>query len=368
MRRLVGALAIAALYADGAHGAGVDVESADGVLIPAKLLEKEISNFPPTERRAGREGWVRMSFCVGTDGAVRNPIVVASSGVGAFEREALRTLGTRRYAPATLDGGPVEQCLNGVLLMYRFDSTAKGARTKFVNRWKRVSAAIAAGRLDDASRGISSLEPLNIYESAFLALLWADFARAQGDRPQEIRRLGAVLWFADYIEAQTLASVRRRLFYLQVQEGQYGFALSLFEALEMEKDVLTEDERRTGERLRNAVRGDAILATPLRLRDTVAGEEGASFSAVRVLRSAFGFADVEGEVNRFELRCQAKWYSSPVLTDRTWHVPRKWGECTLFVFGAPEGAVQLREYPDSDAQSSSPAPDAPAASTAATAD
>lgn len=365
MRRHGWVLAVVAVAAGSVRGSETADSHTAGEFVPAKLIEQEQSTFPVTERRAGREGSVRVSFCIAADGAVKDPIIVGSSGAEAFEREALRTIRTRKYAPATFDGRPVEQCLNGALLMFQIDPVQRAARTKFINKWKRVSAAIASARHGDALTGLSHLEPLNNYETAYLTLLWAEYARATGDRLHEIRRLAAFLWFDDYVEAQALLNARRRLFYLMVQEGQYASALWQYDALESEHaDALTEDERRAGGRLRDAVRGGAILATPLRLRDTVAGETGRAFWSVDVLRSAFGFADVEGALDRFELRCQAKWYSSPVLTDRTWHVPGEWGACRLFVFGAPDAAVELREYPDGDAQPSSPVVDARAAATA----
>ena len=170
MRRQRWVLVVVAVAAICVRGSETEDSPTVGEFVPAKLIEQENSTFPVTERRAGREASVRVSFCIASDGAVKDPIVVGSSGVEALEREALRAIRTRRYAPATFDGRPVEQCLNGALFIFRLDPVQRSARTKFINKWKRVSAAIASGRHDDALRGLSHLEPLNNYETAHLTL------------------------------------------------------------------------------------------------------------------------------------------------------------------------------------------------------
>jgi TonB family protein len=368
MRRHEGKFALAAVVALGAMLGGV---SAASVYVPARAIEREPPSFPLGARIEAREGWVRTSFCVDSTGAVRDPVVIASSGGAPFEREAVRAVRKWTYAPATLDGRAVEQCFTGALVVFQLTPVEPGARTTFVSQWKRIRKDIAAGRAEAAAKSLSRLEPWNNYEYTHATMLRAELARAQGDAALEARLLQSVVWFRQYLDPEAEVSVHRRLFFLMLDQGQFASALSTYESLAtVHADSLTEWEQRAGEGLRAAVRSDKVLATPLRLRDRADGESGVATSSTRLIRRAFGFADATGQFDRFELRCNAKWYTAEVRTDQTWTVPESWGDCTLFVFGEYDGSVRLLERPDRGAQppASPPSSEAPAASAAATAD
>jgi hypothetical protein len=80
-----------------------------------------------------------------------------------------------------------------------------------------------------------------------------------------------------------------------------------------------------------------------------------------LLRREFGFARIEGQVDRFELRCDWRRVVGEVNTSDAWRVPDSWGNCDVFVFGDPGARVRLVEFPPpATAGPEAPPPAAPA--------
>lgn len=55
--------------------------------------------YPAGARAAGLEGWVRVRYAVGADGAVLNPQVLEASPEGVFDASARAAVARWRYAP-----------------------------------------------------------------------------------------------------------------------------------------------------------------------------------------------------------------------------------------------------------------------------
>jgi outer membrane biosynthesis protein TonB len=93
--RLLGTTTIAvAVLAATSSRATVDRDKSTitGSFSPAKPIERHNPLYPDASRNAGRGGWVGISFCIDTTGAVAAAVVVDSSRAGEFEKTALAAL------------------------------------------------------------------------------------------------------------------------------------------------------------------------------------------------------------------------------------------------------------------------------------
>ena len=93
-----------------AVGGGVDRDA-----VPQVRIQPD---YPIQARQKGIEGWVDVQFTVGSDGSVRNPVVLNAEPKKIFDRAALQAVKGWKYNPKIEDGRPVER--RGLKVRIRF--------------------------------------------------------------------------------------------------------------------------------------------------------------------------------------------------------------------------------------------------------
>ena len=66
---------------------------------PLRFVQGAMPTYPAAAKAAGLEGWVRVRYAVGADGAVGNPQVVEAAPEGVFDAAARAAVARWRYAP-----------------------------------------------------------------------------------------------------------------------------------------------------------------------------------------------------------------------------------------------------------------------------
>ena len=331
-----------------------------GVFERAKRIDTTLPRFPAEARSQWLEGWVLASFCIGVDGKLRDPVIERSSGQKEFEREVLRTLPKWTYQPATQNGSPVEQCSVSVRISFSLQGAQYGARGAFVRKYRQASRLIEEGKLFEAGQVLDELKPSNNYESGRLAFARARVAEAAGKPAERLKHMRMALYFEDGIEKKHRGPAKRSVFALEVSQGEYAAALDRFrELMKDHGDELSVPEKLAGEQLEALVAGPKAIATPGELECRCDKENGEPLWSARLLRREFGFIDIEGEVERFEVRCETKQFAAKVAADKRWKIPPSWGDCTLFVFGAEGAKFRVVEMPEQVASVEAPAPATP---------
>ncbi|HPF25658.1 MAG TPA: energy transducer TonB [Steroidobacteraceae bacterium] len=92
--------------------AGASQPAAAAAVVAANTLENVRfvqPRYPAAARSRGRDGWVEIEFTVGTDGAVKDPQVLAAEPNGVFEDSALDAVRRWRYKPVMQNGTVIEQ-------------------------------------------------------------------------------------------------------------------------------------------------------------------------------------------------------------------------------------------------------------------
>jgi len=346
----VALVAVAHAFPASATESGLDTTSITGSFAPAKPVKRENPRYPTKAVAGAMGGWVRASFCVEPSGAVADVIIKGSSRAGGFEPNVLAALPRWRYQPAQFRGQPIRQCGLEVLLQFEMPG-AKGVRAEFMPKWQAIVSLVTNGQLDEAATQIDALESWNNYEEARLDVLRAYIARARGDSTAELRAWNAALSLPGNLEPALLANALHRVFALNLQAKQLATALANYRSLEA-TGAQTDAEREAVKELTEAIRGPAMLVTPGLMDENDERQVGAAVWRVPLLRTAFGFHDVNGNVARVEVRCADHGYVGPFAIDQTWNIPLSWGACSLYVHGDGGATLNLIEYPAENGQPS----------------
>jgi TonB family protein len=89
---------------------------------PAAPVERQPPAYPDSAGDA--EGTVKLSFKIGADGHVHDAAVIDSNPKSVFDSAALAALANWIYRPRTVNGKPVEQPDNAILLRFKPDAPA----------------------------------------------------------------------------------------------------------------------------------------------------------------------------------------------------------------------------------------------------
>lgn len=92
---------------------------AGGYNRPMQLIHEVGPAYPEQAKAAGVQGWVKVGYDIGADGAVENLVLLASQPPGVFDHAALKAVAQWRYRPALVDGAPKR--MSGVVSTLRFE-------------------------------------------------------------------------------------------------------------------------------------------------------------------------------------------------------------------------------------------------------
>ena len=83
---------------------GCAAPGGDGVP-PLRFLQGAMPTYPTAAKAAGLEGWVRVRYAVGADGAVLNPQVLEASPEGVFDAAARAAVAALALCPGSSGTG-----------------------------------------------------------------------------------------------------------------------------------------------------------------------------------------------------------------------------------------------------------------------
>jgi protein TonB len=94
---------------------GTQITLDEGAARPVVRIEPK---YPPQAARDGIQGWVKLTFSIGTQGQVMDVQVIDAQPKRTFDREARRALGKWKYKPQIVAGKPQQQ--NGLTVVLDF--------------------------------------------------------------------------------------------------------------------------------------------------------------------------------------------------------------------------------------------------------
>lgn len=312
----------------------------------AVAIEQREPGYPGGSVRRGQEGWVRMSYVVTADGRAIDPVILNSSGGGGFEVEAKQAVPEWRFEP-----GEVELPYNIVNIRSEINRGRDAATSNFIRRTKRILTHLHSEEVADARKQADAAYDMggwNLYEST---MLWLMMGRVEGAEDNNVGKLemytrALEMGNSTAIPSDDRVELLEKIFLLQSHFQQYAAALRTIERL---KDVRGNEEavKRTESRVAEMERmlaGDEITTAKATVHNPCDCDDGEPIWHYVPARRTFSFAGANGNVERFEARCEGQRISGAVEPGKTWTLAPEWGFCRVIVFGDDGATFDFLEH------------------------
>lgn len=319
----------------------------------AKPLEQAAPRYPKRALQKGQEGWVELSYIVGTDGLVYDPIIEDSSGISAFEGRALQTVKGWRFEPATWKDKPIEQAHTKVRVMFAIDGQQRrrGAGQKFIRREKKFNQFLKEGDLEAAGEWLNAsfeVAEWNLYETTRLWISSYYLYAAREDDMNQLKSLSRASSGRKFVRPATSAEILRTKFVVEARLGKLVDALETYELLLGEESAISDEDplAEFAEDFRNFISSGKTIATDA-LVETEGEECCDAVWGHQLFRRKFVLDNIEGEIKELDIRCDWQRASEKeIYVGKVWEIPASWGTCSLYVHGNEGTTFRLLELSD----------------------
>jgi hypothetical protein len=207
--------------------------------------------------------------------------------------------------------------------------------------------AAARGVADEALR----INGWTLYESTLLWLMVGRVAGAEGNDIEKLEMYRRGLAVSDEVSLRSDArrDLLEDIFELEFQFGQYAAALRTFESLKGLRGTSEVVQRLSAQAdaIRTTLDSDAVIVAKATIMNPCDCDGGKPLWDYSPMRRTFSFANISGNVDRFEARCERQRISDKVRPGQTWSLDEAWGFCRVFVFGDDKATFDfLGHLPD----------------------
>lgn len=316
--------------------------------VAASAVEQTAPAFPDGKMRRGQEGWVRLNFVVGTDGSAVDPIIVDSSGGKLFEESALAVVSSWRFKPS--EAG-TELANNNVDVRFEIEGERDRASRNFLRRYRGIVHALYYVNLDKARDQVDMANEFggwNLYESTMLALLNGRLEGAEGDDVGQLEHYRRALAVSNRaaLDGEQRREVISKILELEIGTQQYGAAFITLEELRAEPGSDADLAGITDEvtRLESSIGSSEPIVANATIYNPCDCDAGDPLWIYSPVRRSFSFDELNGNVERFEARCENNRINAQVETGTKWSLPADWGSCQVFVFGDDAATFDFIEH------------------------
>ncbi len=312
----------------------------------AVAVELDNPDYPGDTVRRGQEGWVRMSFVVTPDGRAVDPIILDSSGGGGFETEARAILEKWRFEP-----GDAEVPWNFVDIRTEINRGKDRITNNFGRRYQRVMRHLYDEENEAARSQIDETYKVggwNLYEST---MFWLMMGRVEGVEDDHAGKLEAysralAMGKSNAITNEDRATLLERIFLLQVHFNQLAAANRThirLQGVEENEESLQRLAERIAE-VQAKLDNDATLTAKAVIYNPCDCDEGEPLWVYSPARRTFSFANTDGNVERFEARCETGRIGDDIEPGKSWTLAPEWGSCRVIVFGKDGATFDFLEH------------------------
>jgi hypothetical protein len=318
-------------------------KDACGTFVNAKRISTITPIFPSqykSNMESGEifdsEAVVMLHYTVAKDGGVKDVVLDRVFGPPGFGEISAKNVSNWRYEPATLNGEAVDQPNMEIGITFRCDSCKQGARESVVSAYtaaKRLAAKDKSGEAIEVLKKVLAGGHLMLYErtmiSNSLALLFINIHDFENALYAE---RDATLCDGMFLDPRTIASAFERLVLLEANAGNYAAAEYAYDVLK--KKNLAKADSPVARTIAGINKTKAISG-PLGMPGKIPPDDVAHSWKHYLMCRSFGFSEVKGSLERFQLRCDRESIESPINTTAQWTISEKMSRCTLYVYGAP---------------------------------
>ncbi|HEX3672987.1 MAG TPA: energy transducer TonB [Rhizomicrobium sp.] len=285
---------------------------------------------------------VDASYTIGTDGHVKNIVIVRLVGPQDFADTVTLTLQGWEFEPAKANGQPVEQ---NETARFLFEGPAlHHASDAVIAEYKKAMALIESGKTAEgvaALKAIAAEPELNFFERCMVAYSLALLDVQAANYPDALSQMNVAtvrggLYLADAVRADALRLQIR----LEAANGDTAEAFGWYETLRREKfDVSGDETAQLIARLHAMIHAPDPLVTEAKM-DTSFPQP---YWRHTLMRRAFAFSAIKGKLDGFDLICAHNHIQSAVSDTAQWTVPKSWSHCQVAVTGSADATFQFIE-------------------------
>lgn len=314
-------------------------------ITPGEFVDLSFRPIPPQYPRSaasrGQEGWVELSYVVDEQGQVNHVVVSDSNGIESLEQAAIDALMQIDFEPATLNGEPVVSCRNSHRYTFYMDDGGFSGR-RHVRLNNQILEAWAEGDFEAVTEGVTEMSELprnNLYDEASFRMLNALLAEHNGENTLAISEYReAFRWGENRLTKENLTIIVTNTYRLLLQEGRYQEAIMWAHQAanpvgESNIQNVLEHANSLAEQLTE------VEALPTRL--TLSDRGGYLHE---LTRPVFQLAADEGQLDSFELRCDASFKAFEFNPDVAVQVPASWGSCAVWLSGQADASAVVYEF------------------------
>jgi len=317
------------------------------------MIDKGDANYPGSTVRSGQEGWVRASYVVTTDGKAIDPIIMDSSGGVGFEASLISALDTSTFEAAAIE-------LPGNVIDFRHEIRRgrDAATSNFIRRTRRIMTHLLNDEIEPARTQADKAYDLggwNLYESTMLWLMMGRVEGAEGNHAGKLEMYQRALSMGNSkaLPRKDRIELTEKIFLLQSHFDQYAAARRTANSLESAagaEETVDRIAERSAE-IDRILAKEKTVAARAKIVNPCDCDAGTPLWHYAPARRTFSFAKAQGNVERFEARCESHRFSDTVDFDKTWTAAPEWGNCRVFVFGDDGATFEFVEHLNGDDES-----------------
>lgn len=323
----------------------VDVESRliDSYTV-AVPVERPQAKYPSRAAKKGVDGWVQLSYVIDQEGKVKDVVAMNNGGDPLFVKAAMSAVKTWQFEPATANGEPIEQCNNSVQMDFILSKGGRVGR-KLYRSIRKGHKAINNKDIALAKEALSEIDEadsLNITELFWRNHLAVSLHNLTGDEKRKYhaaRKARAslkTLALKDSKKQELLTYLLLQEFIYQSNNALYSSALDTFDKLKKASPEAAADVQSAVDKIKQRVAENEHIL--------VAGKVSQSGRwSHNLARNSFVITDIEGRLDKLEVRCSRKFRSFTVSDQTQWKIPESWGKCNIHLLGQEQSKFNLVE-------------------------
>ncbi|WP_281561567.1 energy transducer TonB [Thalassomonas sp. RHCl1] len=310
----------------------------------AVIEHRQVAKYPLEEAKNGREGWTTLSYVIETDGSVSNILVEKSSGRKSFDKAAIWAAKKWRYQPAMENGKPVQQCQNTVRINFTMGEDKATVSRKFLRQYQDILALLEKDDLALAKEKIDQLKTFKqwrLSEEMYYSLARASYARKTDDKVQELASLNQALAVnTNQLTPEFQLSILHKVYNLNLELNRLQEVLATYDQIASiaGDEAQLKPFKENLEIVKGFINGGQDI-----LLNGVIGES--NIWNHTLVRKTFSLANIQGSLNKLDVRCANKRHVFTVENNTSWEIPESWQRCSVYVYGESNTQFQLIEHP-----------------------
>lgn len=313
--------------------------------VDAKPVEQKNPSYP-SGLRTGQEGWVSVNYIITPDGRVTDPVIIDSVGGGVFEESVREAAVEWRFEPTG------EMLANNTTnVRFEIHNGRDKATSNFMRRYQGILQNLHYEENEKARESVVATLKRggwNLYESTMLWLMVGRVEGAFGNSAGKLEHYRRALGASNRnsLDDDDLRDLLSKMFVLEMELSQYAAAQKTLNRLTLEpgsQQQLADIREQIAELDRQLASNTAISAQAT-LFNPCDSEQGQPLWTYAPARRTFSFAALNGNVERFEVRCDRERLEGLIEADKTWSLPESAKNCRVFVFGDDGSSFEFVEH------------------------